>query len=587
LAESSERSFLISDFNDSESYLNHIGGEATANALQLAVEQNDMVFVFASGNDGQNDVSSMAGLPVYVPDALGNWVAVGAVDQNKEIAGFSNRCGSAADWCLVAPGVGINSTFSRDADPNQPNFVVNEQGDYAITQGTSMATPFVAGAISLGMEVFPEQTAQQVLQVLFDTAEDLGESGVDNVYGQGLLNLGESLAPQGALSVHMTDNVLSNKKYNALNSGFVGSSILSNSLVDSLEDVSMIVTDKYDRGFKTSLSSFMGSSINNRKFESDVSLEKFIKNQKKNVMKNGNVSFYLDDNLYSSNPEAGFSINNNLFSTSILLNSDEQLNYLGNDNFVNANSFGVHHLGLIENNNYAMKNEFNLSDSFKIRTSFSSGDSIPLEEVNSDVTAMTFGLGLDISSNNSVGVDFGQVEESGSILGSFGFGAFHTDKTNTETEFVNLNGKIGLSRNTSFLLSGSMGESKFKQNGLIKSGNMETSSYAIGINRKNIISDSDSFSLAISRPLQVSGGKVNVNLPFKRTPSKDGAVSTGIIRENKDISIDNPNSYDLQFGYNKMIGNNDNQNLSLGGLISNFGNKEQTFNLAANLIFKF
>jgi uncharacterized protein with beta-barrel porin domain len=56
--------------------------------------------------------------------------------------------------------------------------------------GTSMAAPHVTGAVAIGMEMFPKADPRDVVQLVLRTATDIGEPGVDDVYGWGFLNLG-------------------------------------------------------------------------------------------------------------------------------------------------------------------------------------------------------------------------------------------------------------------------------------------------------------------------------------------------------------------------------------------------------------
>lgn len=70
--------------------------------------------------------------------------------------------------------------------------------DYQYLSGTSQATPHVAGTLALVWSLNPEATPDAVKNAIFSTATDLGAPGVDNVYGQGLINAlaaGKRLAP--------------------------------------------------------------------------------------------------------------------------------------------------------------------------------------------------------------------------------------------------------------------------------------------------------------------------------------------------------------------------------------------------------
>ncbi|TCT34722.1 autotransporter-associated beta strand protein [Martelella mediterranea] len=133
--------------------------------------------------------------------ARGRIVVVVALDAYNQIASYSNRCGVARQWCISAPGgdqpsgadSGIYSTVPED-------LVASGYDSYS---GTSMAAPNVSGAIAVLTEAYPALTPAEILNVLFLTAEDLGASGVDDVYGWGLVRLDRALS---AGPVNMTGN---------------------------------------------------------------------------------------------------------------------------------------------------------------------------------------------------------------------------------------------------------------------------------------------------------------------------------------------------------------------------------------------
>ncbi|WP_160300142.1 S8 family peptidase [Devosia limi] len=139
--------------------------------------------VFATGNSGLAQPSFVAGLPYYFPELQGNWLAVTALGPTRTLASYANQCGLAANWCLSAPGgdgVGNDSIWSASAGGDNLYFPEN---------GTSMAAPHVTGAVAIAAEIFPQASNAHLAQLVLQTATDIGQQGIDPVYGWGLLNL--------------------------------------------------------------------------------------------------------------------------------------------------------------------------------------------------------------------------------------------------------------------------------------------------------------------------------------------------------------------------------------------------------------
>lgn len=139
------------------------GGYSQAEDEILQIAWNTgIILVAAAGNEGGD---------VIYPAALPNVIAVSAVDIYDEITWWSNR-GPEID--LAAPGSRITSTYLR--------------GTYATWSGTSMATPHVSGAAALAIARRPKMTNEEIVELLFDRAEDLGNPGFDIYYGYGLVD---------------------------------------------------------------------------------------------------------------------------------------------------------------------------------------------------------------------------------------------------------------------------------------------------------------------------------------------------------------------------------------------------------------
>jgi type VII secretion-associated serine protease mycosin len=162
-----------------------LGGTGGSRALMEAIEyaqSKDVLCVAAMGNDGKNSQEYPGGYPGVI--------AVGATDEQDQIADFSNF----GSWISVcAPGQDILSTL-----PTHPVTVNREEGkelSYDSMDGTSMASPFVAGVAALVRSQFPNLTAAQVKQRIERTADDLGPSGFDDHFGVGRVNAARAALP--------------------------------------------------------------------------------------------------------------------------------------------------------------------------------------------------------------------------------------------------------------------------------------------------------------------------------------------------------------------------------------------------------
>jgi serine protease len=134
------------------------------NAVSYAVN-NGALPICASGNDGSGSVS--------YPAAYSECVAVGAVDENEQLASFS-QYGDKQD--VVAPGVDILSTWTE--------YKSSYGGKYNKISGTSMACPAASGVAALGLSANSGMGPEELRQHLKDTAVDIGLSSDEQGAGR-------------------------------------------------------------------------------------------------------------------------------------------------------------------------------------------------------------------------------------------------------------------------------------------------------------------------------------------------------------------------------------------------------------------
>lgn len=135
------------------------------NAIDYA-NSNGCVIVASTGNNGINlDEAEVYHYPSAHPEVL----AVGAIDKNNRRPNFSNY-GRQCDH-VMAPGVDILSTYPRQT--------------YEFLEGTSMATPFVAGLAALIKSANPHMSPKEIRERICQTAETQSD---DAQYGYGIID---------------------------------------------------------------------------------------------------------------------------------------------------------------------------------------------------------------------------------------------------------------------------------------------------------------------------------------------------------------------------------------------------------------
>lgn len=167
-----------------------LGGYSTSEALSRAIAyaaDHGALVVAAAGNDG-------AGRLVW-PAADPRVVSVAATDANGRLASFSN---AGPSLVLAAPGVGVQAAGLA--------------GERRLFSGTSAAAPVVTGALAVLLSLDPALTPAAALGLLTTHADDGGAAGPDALYGNGVVNLGWTLARADATRV---DTAVSSHHYDA------------------------------------------------------------------------------------------------------------------------------------------------------------------------------------------------------------------------------------------------------------------------------------------------------------------------------------------------------------------------------------
>ena len=132
------------------------GGGSNGDTMDKAIQNlgdKGVVFCAAAGNDGENIDRN----PTYPAsyDAT-NIITVAASDQDDKLAGFSNYGKKTVN--VAAPGTNILSTYPENK--------------YVYLQGTSMATPQVAGTVALLASVKPSSSVSERIKAIEENVDE-------------------------------------------------------------------------------------------------------------------------------------------------------------------------------------------------------------------------------------------------------------------------------------------------------------------------------------------------------------------------------------------------------------------------------
>ena len=237
-----------------------LGGTAPGSLLMSAMQRAvsaGIILVISGGNDGDDPTRGANADPFALVPAQsfpGQVIIAGSVGIDSGSGGtnlnllsdFSNKAGQGQNWYLTALGYRVRT--------------IDHTGTGYLYSGTSFSAPVIAGAVALMAQAFPNLTGQEIVEILFGSADDLGAAGDDPVYGQGRLNIGRAFQPIGTTSlagteIQVTDNTFSGGLPEAAgDSGAEGS-------------MGAIILDGYDRAFALNLAKGMRTAEVRRPLE--------------------------------------------------------------------------------------------------------------------------------------------------------------------------------------------------------------------------------------------------------------------------------------------------------------------------------
>jgi serine protease len=116
--------------------------------------------------------------------------AVGVIISNNTGGNFNGTLGDASPLIVVSISKANGNELQSLAESGITGMVSVDAALYAYDSGTSMACPHVAGVAALifAADDYNVATPELVSNILFDSAQDLGQAGPDDTFGYGLVD---------------------------------------------------------------------------------------------------------------------------------------------------------------------------------------------------------------------------------------------------------------------------------------------------------------------------------------------------------------------------------------------------------------
>jgi len=450
------------------------------------------------------------------------------ISQNISDEGYyvnnNGTSSSYADRWIVAPGEGLSMSTSYVT--SQGFFV---QG-YSQSNGTSFSAPIVAGALTLLQSAWPIlSTRGTAIDLLLLTATDLGASGIDSVYGNGLLNVQKAFQPYGALTI--TDVNGNNVKVADMSGQMLSSGALGNLNAVSSVLADYTAFDRFERNFSVDFSSMIVSPNATPLINP---MPTYTRTQANSMQLIGGTTITtwqeVETNQFNRVGEFGFNPERAIGTANPLYVS---FNYKDGTAFSLGNGYGSQYgfsEALYNNANVAnlasqmtgiatlgeggalMNYGFNLSNKSRLAFGFSNTMNINDGTQANIRSANNLKIGYSFKANKMVtsAVNVGYLTENNGLLGSqyssnsrLGF----NDSNNSY--FMDLSTAINLSSHTQlFFQAGySMTKGASGRGLILGTSDLISTSYGASLNTHQLMNDQDCLNISIKQPLRLAEGQ--------------------------------------------------------------------------------
>lgn len=487
---------------------------------------NNAIIVFAAGNDSKFNPGFYAALPVLYPELQRGWIAAVATEEDGSLAYYSNKCGSAANWCIAAPGSRLSSTLGAG---------------YGIGSGTSFSAPVVAGAVAILKQRWPGLANHQIKSILFSTANKGGIYANRAIYGQGMLDLEKATRPTGVTSVPARSG--------ASVSTTASSGVFSRSVQSFGEGLPhMIILDGYGRDFFVDTASLFQQQ--DESFDSVTALADF--GDGMDIIQDENMSYgfapapqnriglpgapfegarmFIDsgDNALgftaavNMSPSMVFGLSPNVNASGLLVDSEAASNAYFNL-AKNPSSFAATHR--FNENIWVKAGAFFGEQLFDPSAPATLGSDPNYLASRGQVMGGVMQLGKNIGRKSAVALQAGFIVEEGAMLGSISSGAAALAESST-THFIGAEAKFDLSAGFKAFAGFEIGQTDVSaaKNSLVEGvSDLVSDSWRMGIGKTGVIGKKDRLGFMVSQPLHAESGSANLSLPTAL--NADGSIA--------------------------------------------------------------
>ncbi len=447
----------------------------------------------------------------------------GGIDSDQNISAQSNLAGDLKDNYMVAP---ISSPFTS-------------------TQSTAFAQAHVSAAAALVFEAAPFLTPQQVVEILLTSATDLGDTGVDSVYGNGALDVQAALDPVGITSVSTGGG---NNDSGGSGSGAIIGLVLAGALGYALLGRSetlqkTLILDQYGRGYSTDLIS-AAPKLGDQSMQDLLGFSSLPTNHKARSTQLGspdtNNGYRTTASLVYRDVPEGLAIDD----------EEADLRFSYSSEATSASGWGRHQLFNVSINSTLGVNADNTTlQAFNLKQSFSSpflgfANDSSTYKLNHRTNNLTHQIGFALhddqgrhgaasrsvlydgvldKNNAKLGLQIGYTNEDKSLYGSAANGPFSVD--GAETLSLTVSGSYQLSPKLELVGSYSLGKTKVKAaaNSLLTGfSTLSSQSSAVGLLSNSLFTSNDSLGLVYSKPLHFNSGQIDLHTPTNQL--SDGSV---------------------------------------------------------------